>query len=562
MIRYYQPIAGVPFDFDAYGFVPMPGTETASIWLGARVPLFGGSAGYPQPELAVPAVQLAGDKQAAFGGDLYERLSISTPAIALGSVIGLQSRTFTVWNAFTRAQILADVTELNVEGITLTGGPNGGATPYQFAPLEESTYTVTVSPSGPPTIDALYTWDFAPYDLTLSITGSRVTPWSFQPDWSGGILERMEWRTDILQSFDASEQRGALRIGPRKSYEFESFFEGKERRYAESLLWDWGSRTWALPVWNDGQDLGATLAAGSTTIAISTTGRDFVAGSYAIIWQDALNFEVLEVLSVAANLLTLKRPTTDTWSATARLYPARLARIMDQVTVPRWDGKTSGARVSFDVVGPVDYTAASATTYRSRPVLTTRPNWQGGFDVEMTRKLAVIDNITGGVAYDDESGIPATRQRMRFLFATKAEQDTFRKLLYSLAGRTGSVWVPSWTNDLPIAALIAPGATAIDVEWSGYTQHHAMAVGRRDIRIELYDGTVYYRRILTSIEMDENTERLGIDTAIPVLVNVADVAMISFMTLARLDADAVELAHWTGDTAELAAVFRSFKNDQ
>lgn len=559
MIEQFQPIGGVEGDLSAWAFVPMPGVETASAGMGARLPGGGPSAGFTSPRLAVPVQQLAGNTMAAYGGDLYERLQISTALIPLGNVVGLQQRSITVWNAYTRAQILTAITATNAEGVDLAGGPS---LPYQFGPLEEIAYTVTVGTDGPPKIDAAFVFDFAPYDLRLAVTGSRVTAWSFAPDWSNGIVERIEWKTDLLQSFDASEQRGALRVGPRKSYEFEAFFDGKARRYAEALAWGWGARPWALPIWPDGQDLVVDLPAGATAIAIETDARDFAAGALAVIMVDAFAFEVLEVDAVNPGSLALKRQTTRSWPGTARIYPARIARIMDQVTLPRWSGQASGARVIFDVVGPVDHPAApGATNYRGLPVLTDRPNWSGGFDVELARKLAILDNATGGRAFDDESGLPAVRQRMRWTLTTKAEQKAHRGLLHYLAGRTGSIWVPSWADDLVIAALIPSGSTAFDVEFCAYTRQLAQAVGRRDVRIELVGGQVLYRRIVGSTEIDDDTERLAVDVPFAQDIAPADVVQVSFLTLCRGDADAVELAHWTGDVCDSATVFRSFNTE-
>lgn len=555
MIELFRPVASIAPGIDGWGFVPMPGSETASASLGPAQPGDGPSAP-AWPLLAVSAGAFVGHLQAGYGGDLYERLQISVARLDLGNVIGLQSRTVDVWNAYTRAQILAAVTQTNAEGIDVSGGI---ATPYQFAPLEEVAYTVTVGTDGPPTIDAAVVWDFAPYDLTMRITGSRVTAWSFVPDWTNGIVERIEWKTDLLQSFDASEQRGALRIGPRKSYEFEAFFDGKTRRYAEALAWGWGARPWALPIWPDGQDLGVDVLAGATALSIDTDARDFAPGALAVILVDAFTFEVLEVDAVTTGSLALKRPTTRDWPSTARVYPARIARIMDQVTLPRWSGQASGARVIFDVVGAVDHAAdAGAAAYRGLPVLADRPDWSGGFDVEMARKLAILDGATGGRTFDDESGLPSLRQRMRWTLTTKAEQDAHRGLLYHLAGRVGSVWVPTWTDDLVITALIANGATAIDVEFCGYTRQLAQAPGRRDIRIELTSGQVLYRRITGSSEVDDDTERLSVDSPINQEIPTTDVLQVSFMALCRGDADAVELAHWTGDVCESATVFRSF----
>lgn len=559
MIELYAPLANFSPFIDGYQFAAPEGNNGVSAFSDQSQVIEGPSAGYVSPLLAVPAIQQTGVKLQAFGGDFFERLHISTTLLALGNVIGLQTNLVNVWNAYTRAQVLTAINEINTEGITITGGP--GVTPYQFAPLQEQTYTITVSTDGPPTIDATYTWNFAPNDLVLAVTGSRITAWSFEPDWSNGVVERIEWSTDVLQSFNAKEQRRALRLAPRSGYEFEAVFEGKARRYAEHAMWGWGARVWALPIWQDGQALTSAVAAGATEILIPTTGRDFEAGSLAIVLDDPFTFETLEIQSVSSDRIALKRGTTGAWPKGVNIYPARTARMQDRVALPRWTGDVSGARMSFDVTEPIDYTASAATTYRGYPVLTQQPNWEGGLSTEMQRKLAELDNLTGLRAYEDESGLPSITQRMRWTFTSKAELATFRGLLYTLRGRHGAVWVPSRTLDFVPVALIGNGSTAIDVEWSGYELHVNLATGREDIRIELTTGAVYYRRITGASQVNANTERLTIDTTLGLDVTPDQVASISFLSLMRLDSDAVEVAHWSGDVSDVAASMRGFQHD-
>jgi len=510
--------------------------------------------------LSAPVQINAGVRATFYTDDLLNRIILTPLRFDLGNIVGTLTRVVNVWNSFQRAEQLTAITSIGADGIALTGGPV--PLPAFIPALADYDYTLTIGTDGPPSVDATFTWDFLPYDLTLTITGSRVIPWTFAPDWTSGILERLEWKTEVLQSFNASEQRGALRLGARQRWEFEAFFEGRTRRYAEASIWGWGARVWALPVWIDGQQLGAQLTAGAVSVPVTTALRAYAPGGLAVVFSDPFAYEVLEVLSVGANSITLVRPTESTWPATATIYPARLARLSDQVALPRWSGQASGARLAFDVVTPVDHTAsAGAVTYRGRPVLTDRPNWVGGFELELSRKLAELDAMTGARVYDDESGIPSPRQRMRWTLTSRAEQDTYRQLLYALRGRRGSIWVPTWCDDFVVVAALVSGSATVDVEWSGYTLQLDQDTGRRDIRIELANGTILYRRITGAVEVSATVERLSVDTVFASTIQPADVVQVSFLTLARLDTDAIELAHWTSDVSESATTFRGFQHE-
>ena len=53
--------------------------------------------------------------------------------------------------------------------------------------------------------------------------------WQVEPDWTNGITETLEWKTDILQSYSGAEQRIARRLSPRRTFEFTILINGNER---------------------------------------------------------------------------------------------------------------------------------------------------------------------------------------------------------------------------------------------------------------------------------------------------------------------------------------------
>lgn len=552
----YSPLAIIGPAVDGWGAISQPGPGGAGGALALSVG-DGPAAGLGSWR-AVPVATPAGTDVAQFGGDFYGRIHLSESLIQLGNLIGRQVREVRVWNAFLVAQPLAAIGESGTDGITITGDP----APVVFTPLQERTYSIEIDTEGAPTIDAVFVWDFAPHDVTLRITGARVTAWTFAPDWSASVLERLEWKTDVLRSFDGSEQRRALRLAPRKAYEFDAFFLGRERRLAETIAFGWGGRVWALPVWPDGVDTAADVASGALFVACETEGLDFAPGAFAIFLRDAFASEVVEIAEVVPSGLHLARPTRSAWPSPSRLYPARTARLRDQIRFSRWDFDTSAARVAFELAEPVDFEPAlPTTTHRGLPVLERRPDWQGGFELELQRKLAEIDNGIGPTAVDDEGEIAFPLQRMGWTLTSRADRAVFRAMLYALKGRRGSLWVPAWERDLVPVATIVSSAASIDVDFCAYATQIAQAPGRRDVRIELVDGTVFYRRITGSLQLDDNVERLQLDTPLGRTIAPGEVLSVSFMALCRLESDAVELAHLTGDVSESATIFRGFRND-
>jgi hypothetical protein len=512
---------------------------------------FGGE--IPTPTIARDAILVD-----QFGQDWFDRLHFSALTFDLGNLISLQIQTFTIWSAYRRAIILDAITSTDDEGVSI----DGPAQPTQFGALQEYEYTLTIDTEGPPNLRAVYTFDFgfASYDVT--IIGERTIAWTFAPDWSRTMLEALDWRTDVIISFDAREQRRALRTDPRMSLEFETFQTGADRRYLETLLWGWGARPWALPIWHNGQNLAGALTAGQTVIPLDTFDRGFIAGGLALVAPTPRDFEIMEIETVGADSITLRRPVIQPRPAGTLLYPARIARLQDRVRVPRWDHDGAGARVLFEATEPEPSSDDHGLPlYRGLPVLERRPNWVGGFDLELQRKLAELDNMTGRRFFDDEAGVPLPVQSMRWTMFSRQERSDYRRFIYYMRGRQRAAWIPTWTDDLRVVADLGDGQAFVDIEDMRYTAQAATDTGRRDLRIELTDGTVIYRRIDNSDDQGGGVERLSLDAGIAGPIQVAQIAQVCFISLMRLNTDRIEMSYWTGDTAESFTPLRGFQHE-
>lgn len=400
-----------------------------------------------------------------------------------------------------------------------------------------------------------------PIDVEIIFEGSRVKPWLFRPD--GQVLERLEWLTDVMVAFDGSEQRVLLRQYPRRFFEFALAVSDRERRTAENLLASWQARVFAVPVWMDSEPLSAPLGPGDTTVAVTTTHRDYYAGGLLGVMTSPTEYEILEIDTVGSGSVTLNASPSGTWPAGQTvIFPLRSARMPDRLQLQRFTGADAFGRMRFQCVDDNSHTAATeSTTYRSYPVMLLKPNWTEDPRQDYVRKLQELDNRTGGLYVDDEAGGPITLQSHRWLLNGRAEIDAFRQWLYARKGKLSAFWMPTWAQDFLVVADIGAAALTIDVEHSGYRLEINQARGRRDIRIELRSGTVYYRRITASTEVSTTVERLTINSALGAGVDKDDIVLVSFMRLVRLDADSAEIAWWKWDVAEAAVIVREMRND-
>lgn len=496
----------------------------------------------------------------SFGGlDFYNRVHFQFLRLDLGNLVSDQTTGLWVWNAWRRAIVLDTRVESNAEGITISGQ---AAPPLPFAPQEQKTFQLGISTNGPPTIDASYLWAFNTGEVrNLTVVGSRVTGFGWTANWREPVVERLEWATDVLTAYAGEEQRRSLRLRPRKALEFGVLVEGSERRLLEATLYGWGGRVWAVPLWWDGVELASGAAAGATTVSLDTTTRDFQAGGLAMfIGATAAQFEVAEVESVGPSSITMKRPLVNNWPAGTRAYPARACRFEPEQTLVAFTGDAAEGRLRFTAVEPDNWAAAASPTYRGYPVLEERPEWTSAPRLGMERKLSILDAVAGPRRVLDESGAPAISQSLRFTATGRAAIDTWRQRLHLLRGRHLGVWVPSWAEDFKVVATIGASDLAMDVESCGYTRYVAQGTLRRDVRIQTASGAVFYRRITGSSELSATVERLNLDTALGVTLAPGEVAMVSFLHHLRNAADAVEIAWWTGETADLSLTFRGSRN--
>lgn len=503
----------------------------------------------------------------SFSDDWYHRVHVRPAELALGNVLETQTTPVKVWNAHLVPQLLTAIAGLEA-GIQVTG-PGGPPTP--FAALQEQDWQVQVTRDGPGRIDVSLAWQFAATPAPrLRITGNRVVLWAWAPDWTAGVRERLAWRTGIQTSDSGAEQRRALRIAPRRSFEFELHLQGRDRQRLDLALAGWSGRVWALPIWPDVQQLSAPLAAGALALPCATALRDFRPGGLVmLLGDDAGQAEALEVLEVGAAGLTFRRPAQRAWPAGTRLYPARSAVLEEPPELLRKTDRLSRLAATFRLVEPSDWPAAVLGMYRGAPVLATRPEESDELTQRWERLQLLLDNGMGMPVVTDTADLGFSLQAHRWLLGGRQEQADWRSLAYLLRGRQRLVWLPTHAEDLQLAAIAPETSAAIDVQSVGYTRFAVGRPGRRDVRIELSDGQVLHRRITGAVELDGETERLALDAAPGVVLRPAGAAdqvhvqRMSWLQPMRLDQDDIEVEHLTDadGVAQVRALFRLLRDE-
>lgn len=498
-----------------------------------------------------------------YSRDFYNQVHISPIQLDLGNVVSTQTSAVRVWNAYLSPMTLQEIRDLP-EGVQLSGQ---GSLPLLFRPLQERSWQMAVTPDGQPTLDDQVVWHFsADIDASLRITANRVIAWSFVPDWGESVIERLSTSTGLLASESGVEQRRAMRLSPRREFEAQMFVEGRERQLLDLSLYGWGGRIWALPIWPDVQQLKTGVATGALRIPCDTRSLDFRVGGLAMLrGETALDQEVVEIRALDDSGLDLARPLQRSWARGARFYPVRTARLSEQPSLIRLNDRVQSAKVKFLLMEPSDWqTTLPTTAHRGWPVLELRPDESAELTQGFQHMLSVLDNGMALPLYTDTAGRALPVLSHRWMGLGREERAAFRALVYGLRGQQKAIWVPTHADDLTLLAEVSDVASTIDVANVGYSRFAQGRPGRRDIRIELVDGSVWYRRITSATELDGEIERLALDAAFGRRIQPAQVARISWMALCRASSDEVELEH-VNDSEGLARstlTFRGVRDDE
>lgn len=291
-----------------------------------------------------------GIEEGLYGGRLlFERVIVTPRSRDAGFVLSEQRWVVDVWNTHRRLpRTLSSIQITGAGGLQVSGGLGSAA---NFGPGQSSIYLATLAGQGDPTIQATATWNFTgETGADMTVTGTRITVFSPEIDWSDGFTETIEFLTSVLASTSGAEQRIQLRTKPRYGAAFRVLtLEAQDSAALDALLFGWQGRVFGVPWWMDASVLTAQANPGDTTLQVDTTARaSYQAGGLVMLWRDQHTWEAMGVLAVSSGSVSLSSQVVGTWPAGALVVPLKRGRMSDMVDV---DGPTNWAsvfQVSFE----------------------------------------------------------------------------------------------------------------------------------------------------------------------------------------------------------------------
>lgn len=384
--------------------------------------------------------------------------------------------------------------------------------------------------------------------------------WPFRPNWKSGITETIEWRTDVLRAHDGSEQRRATRLRPRRTFEFDLMLANGDAEWLEMLLWRMHGEEWALPVWTDKMPLSAAPQAGQQILYGDTTDLQLIEGDYALIYQAADNWEIVQLSAVSAGNVTLAQTVANDFSAGAVLYPMVFAELAETIQLTRVTDQALTGRVVFKVVGGDRHNATTAAeTYQDMEVYLTKPDWSSGISHEFSRVFLNADAEIGPWVRRAKEKSSSIVKGFTWLLSDRAEIAEFRAFAHRRRGQHTPVWIPSWHDDLSLAADASSGAVELLFSGREYTTYFGTTPDDRShVMIRLSNGTRVYRQVLSATFAEiGDASKVEIDVPLTSSISMQDVVAIHIIQQFRLATDKIDIPWVTNHVARPSTNFRS-----
>lgn len=499
---------------------------------------------YEASAVVFPSVDYEGAVEPSPGFYWFERVHSNPLRLDLGNILSVLIRTIEIYNAYRRtARILEDAINNADVGVSFVGLPG---LPYPIAQQHSLIVTVQISTSGPPEIDGTLDFDLDSEDLSVPITGTRIVLFPYIPE--ADIRETLEFATDIQTSTDGTEQRASIRKHPRQRLRFAiKVEEGEERRKLSNLLFGFHSGTFGVPVWFEARYLGANVTAGASSITVSTAYGDFRDGGLAMVWVDSETFDVLEIDSFNATSITFTSPLLNSYVASqALVLPVRTAitemetdRTRAVLSLEEWD-------LEFLILdNEADIGSTAAFPSHDGKVLLQEENLLSGTSLSdgYLQRRHRLDNLSGSPIQFSDWLVPNVSTRKGFLAQSLQRVWEVRQLVHALRGSQVSFYLPTFAIDLVLVGPLTQSSFLLDVEHTG----HVDFVNARDplgaIWIELVDGSILTRNLVSATEQSPTVERLTVDVAWLETIPAANVRRISYLRLCRIADDRVEFEH-------------------
>lgn len=399
----------------------------------------------------------------------------------------------------------------------------------------------------------------------LAAESAALPVFSILPNWGASVSERITYLTDLPTSESAREQPRQVRLHPRRYFEADFQRRDSIRPRMDAFVTNIGRKPFWMPLWHEQFVLRTGMTVGQSFVDFpegTLRYREFMPGDTVFVNDgDPDRFELLTVQSLdyENDRLTWVAGPLLSWPS-CRLFPARKARIVDQVEFRAPVDRVAAGRIAFELVEP-DF-RFGASWGRCSPVWHFAINRATDLTFSYDRAVFTLDDGIGQVEYSNPGGRALITMRSALVLRGRKNVVDFRRFIDLAAGRANRFYMPTRMADITPTAASISGAF-LDAVPAGYSDYEGtLQKARSIIAVVFKDGTPNIYRRIASVFRVGNVERFNLTAPLPA-ITASRIERIQYMVPSRFDQDTFEFEHIVDESAAVnsSVVTRSVDGD-
>ena len=395
------------------------------------------------------------------------------------------------------------------------------------------------------------------------------------------IIQTVSFSTDVLESYDGSEQRVARITQPRQALEMKYQFDtGKQIRQFRTELFRNLSSVWRVPLWWDPDELDTEASFGAGSLSGDFAFSNILVGDTIILVRpeivDVGDFDIHDVLTKTDTTITLDGTTlNEPYPVGTFLFRMVNMRIRPTPGFARHHDAIEEFRVEFDFDSLIDLggegTGGSPTYFQSDdPVafqlLVKRSLASSPLTISMddaSERLDFGQGFRQFSAVDELSFLEARH----FLISTREELRDWEKFFKVIMGAREPFYLPTYRVDLLHQIQpFGPNWQNIDVADESFNEADTLdypgqwflSAAHKSLRFDTNLGE-QYREVILAKDNGDGTVSLAFDSG---LLPNSVISEISFLERVRLAADVIRFEHhglWPGNSSRISFVTRTIQ---
>lgn len=407
---------------------------------------------------------LSGGLINSYFDDFYNRIHVFPKKIDLGNITSLQTTQVEVWNSYLTTNALTSIQLNNLDGITFTNA--SGLNTY--AALESRFYTLTALADGQSIINGNVRLNFATGSVTIPITGQRGFIFPFAPLTS--YKETINWTSNVIQTI-SSEQVLALKDIPKQTLSYNYRFKTvNEFTLAKNIAKKYQHLTLVSPIWAQTTRI-SNVTVGSTTINVKTDFLELAIGDLAVIYQNYLLYEVVEITAKTSTSVTIKQATTTTFTGNLCFIPAKICYTPKGFDFNRNAASVNSLSVTFENTKGFTLSSISGySTYLSLPIIETITPIESSITENFEREVEYINNDLGDLEPISLINYTKDRKILNLFSHGQANIYKMKRLLDYFKGKKNYFFLPSFSADgEPLVTSLTVASTFIQINYAGFS---------------------------------------------------------------------------------------------